>query len=89
MLWRLGVVSSAYYSLYERTGPLLVGDVPEAHRSGVTPEQRMSALYREGDPSGPEEKITVSPHSPPLASFPEVGCVLGKERAECARRRAG
>lgn len=47
-----------------------------------------SALYREGDPSGPEGKKLPSPLTSPLASPREVGYVLGKQRAVCAQWRA-
>ena len=74
------------YSLARGPRLLLVGADPGAHRSRVSPEQHQRALYRDGDPSGPEGK-SYCPSSLPLPTFPAaVGCVLGTGRA--ARRGA-
>lgn len=78
LLEYLRAVSSARWRAVlfpcERTRLLLAGGVPELCNSWAA----QSALYREGDPSGPEEKMTVSPHSPTLASLLKKAIFLAK-----------
>lgn len=84
-------VSVCCRGVSEELNPLWENQAPACwrcflkHRSCVTPEQ-LRVPYIEKETPQDQRKILLSLVTPPLASFPEVGYVLGAERAECAER---